>query len=230
MPTFEPCKVDETRARRQPAWHGTILPKTDADVWLAAAFADYERIVALAEVAAGDGRPTKARRRGQGKLAVARFEPRLRYLTAVRRLGRDVPLAETKADPKCGDWYDLASGKGILLLAELRRPNGRRQIRGDDGRLRPSANAGKEVTTTQFREHAEKACGKPLASLFDPYVTGKGRSDSPAPGGWAIFSFEKEPEKARIVYGTLKDSSAQREAAGHLAPRSPGAGPTTTCR
>jgi len=29
-----------------PAWHGTLLPQTDADIWLAAAFADYERIVA----------------------------------------------------------------------------------------------------------------------------------------------------------------------------------------
>ncbi|TMQ32265.1 MAG: hypothetical protein E6K70_19505 [Planctomycetota bacterium] len=29
-----------------PAWHGTLFPKTDADTWLAAAFADYERIVA----------------------------------------------------------------------------------------------------------------------------------------------------------------------------------------
>ena len=28
------------------SWHGTILPATDADLWLAAAFADYERIVA----------------------------------------------------------------------------------------------------------------------------------------------------------------------------------------
>src|SRR5438067_1548005 len=30
-----------------PAWYGTVFPKTAADVWLAAAFSDYERIVAL---------------------------------------------------------------------------------------------------------------------------------------------------------------------------------------
>ena len=69
---------------------------------------------------------------------MARFEPRSRYLTAVQRLGRDVPLLETKANGKNGDWYDLASGKGILLLADLRDPDGRRKVRGDDGRLRPS--------------------------------------------------------------------------------------------
>ncbi|HEV3002882.1 MAG TPA: C45 family autoproteolytic acyltransferase/hydrolase, partial [Pirellulales bacterium] len=28
-----------------PAWHGTLLPANDADTWLAAAFADFERIV-----------------------------------------------------------------------------------------------------------------------------------------------------------------------------------------
>src|SRR4029079_8316739 len=30
-----------------PAWRGTILPASDADTWLAAAFGDYDRIVAL---------------------------------------------------------------------------------------------------------------------------------------------------------------------------------------
>src|SRR5205807_2361034 len=29
------------------AWHGTLLPKTHADDWLASGFHDYERIVAL---------------------------------------------------------------------------------------------------------------------------------------------------------------------------------------
>src|SRR5262249_9674506 len=31
----------------QPAWHGTILPAEDGDVWLAAAFADYQPLAAL---------------------------------------------------------------------------------------------------------------------------------------------------------------------------------------
>ena len=37
----------EPDRERPPAWHGTILPATDADTWLAAAFADYERVVSL---------------------------------------------------------------------------------------------------------------------------------------------------------------------------------------
>src|SRR5262249_26897633 len=40
-------RSDEDNVATAPAWHGTLLPKTDADVWLAAAFAEYERIVSL---------------------------------------------------------------------------------------------------------------------------------------------------------------------------------------
>src|SRR5262249_20262573 len=29
-----------------PAWHGTLLPQSDGDIWLATAFAEYERHVA----------------------------------------------------------------------------------------------------------------------------------------------------------------------------------------
>ncbi len=218
--TFEAYKADEP-STLPAAWHGTILPKTDADTWLAAGFADYEKIVALEkslkEKPGGKkDEDKKTEEDDRDRLEVARFEPRSRYLTAVRRLGRDVPLAETKADPKNGDWYDLASGKGVLLLAELRTKMGAakfEEMMDEFGR----ANAGKEVTTAQFREHAERACGKPLAELFDPYVTGKGRSAERPTGFWSIFSFEKEPDQALIVYGTLKDRSAQREAAAHLA-------------
>jgi hypothetical protein len=215
VPTFVAFKADET-GTLPPAWHGTILPTTDADAWLAVAFADYEKIVAFEKSLKAKRLDGKLRDEDKEKLAVAMYEPRSRYLTAARRLGRDVPLAETKADPTCGDWLALAGGKGILLLADLRKQMGDEKFENmldAFGR----ANAGKEVTTAQFREQAEKACGKPLASLFDPYLTGHGRSDSPPADFWSLFSFEKEPEKALIVYGTLKEKSAQREAASRLA-------------
>jgi hypothetical protein len=213
--TFEAYKADEP-STLPAAWHGTILPKTDADTWLAAAFADYEKVVAFEKSVKEKATDGKLSDDDKDKIGVARFEPRSRYLTAVRRLGRDVPLAETRADVNSGDWYDLASGKGVLLLMDLRKRMGDEKFEAMMDAF-GRANAGKEVATAQFREHAEKACGKPLASLFDPYCIGKGRSDSTGKGYWSIFSFEKEPEKALIVYGTLKDKSAQREAAGHLA-------------
>jgi hypothetical protein len=224
--TFEPYKAEEENTLPA-AWHGTLLPKGDADVWLAAAFSDYEKIVAFEKSLKEKdkdkekGKETKSddedrAKEVKDKLAVAQFEPRSRYLTAVRRLGRDVPLAETKADPKSDDWYDLASGKGVLLLMELRARLGDEKFE-DMMDAFGRKNAGKEVTAAQFREHAEAAAGKPLADLFDPYLTGKGRSDSPAGGGWSVCSFEKEPQHALIVYGTLKDRSPQREAAELLA-------------
>jgi hypothetical protein len=208
--TYEAYKGDDA-GTLPPAWHGTILPKSDADVWLAAAFADYEKIVALEKSLKAKGMSDDDKER----LAVALFEPRSRCQTAAIRLGRDVMLEETKADARRGDWYDIASGKGILLLHDLRSHLGAEKF--DEfmdafGR----ANAGKEVTSEQFREHAEKVAGKPLRDLFEPYLTGRGRAEK-SKREWSIFSFEKEPEKTLIVYGTLRDKSAQREAADMLA-------------
>lgn len=209
LATFEPLK-DEDGGTLPAAWHGTILPQTDADVWLAAAFADYEKIVALEKSLkeqAKDGRLDDDDKR---RLAVALYEPRSRYLAAVRRLGRDVPLAETRREDKSDLWYHQAAGKGVLLLAELRRALGEERfdrMMDDFGR----AHAGKPVTTSALRQAAEKVAGKSLASLFDPYLVGT--PQLPAGGTWAINSFESEPERTLIVYGTLKEASAQKEAA-----------------
>jgi hypothetical protein len=197
-----------------PAWRGSILPKADADVWLAAAFADYEKVVALENALKdrGNGALSAA---DKEQLALALFEPRCRWRTAVRRLGRDVSLAETHAEVGANDWYLAASGKGVLLLHALRREMGAEtfdKMMDDFGR----ANAGKEVTTQEFREHAEMAAGRPLAACFDPWLTGKGPADAESGPCWSLFSFEAEPEKALIVYGTRKEREPQREAAEHL--------------
>src|SRR5262249_50260514 len=97
-----------------PAWHGTILPSSDSDTWLAAAFADYERIVAEEKVIkarAGTGGPGT---RDQERIALLRFAPISRYLTAVaRRGGKDLPLFETRAELRADEWYDIAAGKGV---------------------------------------------------------------------------------------------------------------------
>src|SRR5262249_15358893 len=103
------------------AWHGTILPETDADLWLATAFADYERIVAhekAIKARVGNG---KLGIRDRERLALDVFAPTSRYLAAVaRRGGKDIALADTRSDLRADEWYDIASGKGVLVLAELR--------------------------------------------------------------------------------------------------------------
>jgi hypothetical protein len=208
---WEPCKAEEAETL-PPAWHGTVLAKADGDVWLAAAFADYERIVALEKGLLGHAGALADLASVQERLDVALYRPRSRYLTAVKRLGKDVPLSEVHSAGDSNDWCELAAGKGVLLLAELRRTLGADafdKMMDDFGR----AHAGKEVTTAEFREQAEKACGRSLASVFDAWLTAPGSPQLPAGGCWSIFSFEREPERALIVYGTLKEKDAQREAA-----------------
>ena len=51
-------KTPETIA----AWHGTLLPKSDADVWLASAFRDYERIARSTTLIASTTRASSSRR------------------------------------------------------------------------------------------------------------------------------------------------------------------------
>jgi len=204
------AKAPEPAADRDhpPAWHGTILPKSDADTWLAAAFADYEKIVAMEDAL----EPEDAR----DPIDLALFGARTRHLAATRRLGREAPLARTVADPEGHDWYEVAAGKGVLLLATLREILGAAPFAAmmdDFGR----AHAGHAVEAAQFRDHAGRAApGKPLKEFFDRWLDEAGIPGPSTGGTWAVDSFEEEPEKALIAFGTLKDARANREAADRL--------------
>ncbi|MEJ7636658.1 MAG: hypothetical protein WKF75_01405, partial [Singulisphaera sp.] len=74
----------EDRLIRPAAWHGTILPGADADLWLAAAFADFERFVALERALKGDG----------GKLSKAAEE---RLGVGHVRVPREIPIGRPEA-------------------------------------------------------------------------------------------------------------------------------------
>ena len=198
----------------KPAWHGTLLPKTDADTWLAAAFADYEAIVAY-EKSLGDEAELKEGV-GRDRIDLALYGPRSRYLAATRRLGRDIPLSKIQSDLSSPDWYEISAGKGVLLLAALREAMGHADfasLMDDFGR----SHAGHAVETAQFRIHAEKAvASKPLKDFFDRWLNETGLPGESQDGTWAVDSFEEEPEKALIVYGTVKDVHANSEAARKL--------------
>jgi len=192
------------------AWHGTLLPKTDADIWLAAAFAEYEKIVGLENSLTAKAKDSKLSAEDQEKLAVALFAPRSRYQSAKLRLGKDFDVDQVTFDFTHSEWYDLAVAKGVLLLADLRNAMGKEAfaaVMDDFGR----ANAGKPVTTAQFCAAVEKAHGKPA---FSPNA--KPGADLLNGAFWSIYSFCQEPERALIVYGTLRDRHAQREAAERL--------------
>ncbi|HVX15212.1 MAG TPA: C45 family autoproteolytic acyltransferase/hydrolase [Pirellulales bacterium] len=213
----EPKPLEREGAAYPPAWHGTLLPESDADTWLAAAFADYEKIVAREKALRfqlkDDPHASEGRSRAvEERLQLDRFAPRTRWLTAARRIGRDAPLAATQFDWRSNEWYDIAAGKGVLLLAALRSEM------GDDSFVTfmdefGRAHAGRRTSTAEFCAAAEKAAGRSLDDFFEPWLHG---DRPPATAGghfWAIESYEEELAKVLIVYGTRQEVHAQREAA-----------------
>jgi hypothetical protein len=206
---------DEHAHSTEPAWHGTLLPKTDADVWLATAFAKYERIVALEKslLKEKDGRLTDAERE---RIAVALFAHRAEYELGARA-GADVPLGKIVTDNRSNDWYRVAEGKGVLLMHALRVHLSAETF--DDLMDRfGRANAGKPVTTALFREAVLKAGKEAEAFPFEAWLNGNGLPGDIASrtGPFAVTTFLAEPERTLIVYGTLDEPAANRDAAEAL--------------
>jgi hypothetical protein len=154
----------------RPAWHGTLLPKTDGDIWLVTAFADYERMVAQ-ENALRD-RSGVLSEGDHNRLSAALYSHRSRYLAAARALA-DVPLAQAQRALGQSNWYEIAANKGILVLQELRHLMGDRAFQEMmDGFGRE--HAGQEVTSAEFQACAAKAFGKPLDSFFSFWLNAPG--------------------------------------------------------
>ena len=86
------------------------------------------------------------------------------------------------------------------------------------------AHAGSAVETAAFFQSAEKASGKSISSLTDAWLGGAAESklgdDVIARHGsrrfWAVDSFERQLDKALIVYGTVVEAEIQRESAHRL--------------
>ncbi|MDB5352708.1 MAG: hypothetical protein JWN86_3955 [Planctomycetota bacterium] len=215
----------EAHLIRPPAWHGTILPATDGDLWLAAAFADYEKIVALERALKGtDGKLSKA---AEERVALALFAHREKYRSAVRRLGKDVPIRSITAEMKDSEPLDIASGKGVLFLHALRSQIGDNRfdsMMDSFGR----EHAGKPVTSNSFLATARTAVVSRSArpnsegNSFDKtqslWLDGTGLPSIDG-SDWSIDAFDTEPDRALIVYGSLRDVHAQREAASILQDR-----------
>jgi hypothetical protein len=212
-------REERDAAPSKAAWHGTLLPKTDADVWLAAAFADYERIYAREKQLTQDGKLSKADRE---QLAVDLFACRSKHLAAARVNG-DVPLAKIRATAERDEWYRIASGKGVLLLHQLRK------LIGDDrfadmmdafGR----AHAGKEATAAEFQTHVAKYAKGDCSAFFNAWLAGtglpqaakNGEGQKTNGGVFSVLSFQAERDQTLIVYGTADEIHTNREAAEAL--------------
>ena len=164
--------VAEARERRrqqptEPAWLGTIFPKTDADIWLATAFADYERFVSHEKTLRDkedENKKSDLSPRDRDALAIDLFGQRSAYLTSSRMHG-DVPLNATQRSYTQSNWYRIAAGKGCLVLHELRQLLGKSKFT-EVMEAFGKEHAGKEVASAEFRTHAEKIAGKPLDDFF----------------------------------------------------------------
>src|SRR5262249_1518287 len=145
------------------------------------------------------------------RLAVALHMYRSEYELG-RRAHPEVPLAKTKADVRQADWHRVASGKGVLLLHNLRNEMGPEKfdkMMEDFGKQ----YGGKRVGTEEFRAFAEKAADRKLDEFFDRWLqqTGlpaakPGKSSEQLTGleggPFSVQTFYSELEKTLIVYGT----------------------------
>ena len=61
-----------------------------------------------------------------------------------------------------------------------------------------------------------KTADADAVAILDRWYSKEVREDFEAHNPWSIFSHEVEPERVMIVYGTLRDKDAQKEAAQHL--------------
>jgi hypothetical protein len=163
---------DDVRPPTKPAWHGTILPASDADLWLATAFAQYEKIVSL-EHGYSDAQTNKCLCTADyDSVADSLFAARARYFAGARK-AKEVALAAVKWDPASDAWYKVASGKGVLILAELRR------LMGDTAFARMMDefgrnHAGQQATSAEFAAHAAKAAARDLGPFFKYWLSETG--------------------------------------------------------
>jgi hypothetical protein len=139
----------------EPIWRGTLLPKTDGDIWLALAFADYHAIVTM-----GNDRQTAALR-----------DCRSEYESA--RKIHDLALADVKLSAADDAWYRLAAAKGTLLLHQLRSDLGAARF---DKAMNAfgQTHGGERVTSLQFQRHMEAASGRDLTTFFVYWLRAKG--------------------------------------------------------
>jgi hypothetical protein len=196
------------------AWHGTLLPKLDADVWLTSGFARYERVVATENALRekSDGKLTDADRH-EIDLALFRYRTDYRSARAARPAWRanGSPPSALDAELDRARWHREQTGYGVLTLHALREFLGAKEFAAALDAF-GRANAGKEVTVAAFADALAGRTGKDVTRWLAEW------SDDPKVGG-AVFSASHwltEPESAVIVYGTAGDVAANREAAAAL--------------
>ena len=200
-----------------PAWHGTLLPKSDADLWMTAGFAEYERVVAL-ENALREQSPEKLTDADRERVELALFRFRSDYLSARAARpewrkttpGGELPSA-VEAELDRDRWHQEQVGYGVLALHALRGFVGAEPFAKALDSF-GQANAGREVTATDFTSFLTKQTGKDVAGFLVKWAT------DPVPGGTTFSTtyWQADPGNAIIVYGTVTEAAANADAAKRL--------------
>lgn len=201
------------------AWRGTLRPKTPADKGLAAAFSEFEKVVSFANALRANAKDGKLDQAAKGLIDSALFTFQSNWWAARQRLGRDVPLSKTQPDARSLDWYPIALGQGVMLLVELRQALGAErfaEVMDEFG----TAHADQEITTAQFRAFVDQRGEKEGTTVLSKWLDHDVAAKDHVGGCWSIHSFELEPERALIVFGTgeraARDAIANREIAERL--------------
>lgn len=203
---------ETTREREElpPAWTGTILPASDGDIWLAAGFPMYERIVARENALRAQDEDGKLTRGHQKQINLALYGCKT-MVEQANRSAQEVPLTKIKADLRSDEWYQLAANKGVLLLAHLRKELGGEKFDALMDSL-GKENAGKMVTTTQFLARVNPLLSGDQQKNLQKWLEEVGLPASVPGGPYAVTAFLREPAKTLIVVGTSDEAPAQREA------------------
>src|SRR5207249_2154693 len=152
----------------------------------------YERVVALEKSLRKGAREGPLFESDREKVALALFPFRADYELGARA-GEDVPLNRTRSDVRRDEWFRVASGKGVLLLAELREKLGPAAFDDILDRF-GKENAGKAVTAAAFRSFVEKAAEQDLGEFFDAWLKRPGLPESvrDRSGPFSVMTFHAE--------------------------------------
>jgi hypothetical protein len=164
-------------------WHGTILPAGDGDIWLTSGFARFHEYVAREKqmlkghendkekdksVQSGDdGGLTQDER---DELAVGLFQSRAMAMS-IGMAKQSVPLRKIASDPSDDTWFMSASGRGVMLLSELRMRLGADKF---DAAMDAfgRAHAGQSVESQAFVTAISAVGGPSTGDFFSRWLDG----------------------------------------------------------
>ncbi|MCX7418657.1 MAG: C45 family autoproteolytic acyltransferase/hydrolase [Planctomycetia bacterium] len=197
------------------AWRGTLRAKSDADLGLAAAFAEYEKVVAFEHALQADSKENKLDLAAQEAVAVALFTHQSNWWSARQRLGHDIAWKKAKPDDRNLNWYPIALGQSIAMLCDLRQKLNAEAF----DRLMDEfgmKHADGEFEVAEFRSHFESEGEPAVKAVFAKWLDRDVAAKDHVSGRWSIHSFEMELDKTLIVFGGSTNPVANLEIAERL--------------